>query len=374
MSGKILNVGFIGCGGFCSGIHIPNVAKSDNFKIRAFCDLSELHLKNLAEHYNPDYVTTEFTQICSDPDIDMIVCGTKPNFRLPIMREAIAHKKPLFVEKPMSYERHELSEMMEMLAGDPICFMVGFNRPYSQMMQRMKKEFTARRGETTLINYRLGWEGRLWPEHHKHAVFELKESTIIHETTHMFHLLNWLLEDLPTIVQVSGEGNVDNIITLTYPNNTHAVIISADNASALYPKEIIEINTNYNTLIGNSFVELDIYGDEGHQSDVYGFAINGEHYQENFKQFCDRYIDWRTGLTPEQIETGYYYTTVPKENKGHANELEYFRECILAGRPAEVDAFQGAVASIIAWEALKAWENKETVTINLDELQAAAAR
>jgi predicted dehydrogenase len=80
-----MRIGFIGCGGFSGGNHIPNAAANPKFDIVAFCDLDEAKLSTLAEQYNPNYVTTDMRHLMTDPDIELIICGTKPDFRLPIM-------------------------------------------------------------------------------------------------------------------------------------------------------------------------------------------------------------------------------------------------------------------------------------------------
>ena len=46
-----MKVGFVGCGGFSTGTHIPNVAKNPGLEIRAFCDLNTALIQKLKDEY-----------------------------------------------------------------------------------------------------------------------------------------------------------------------------------------------------------------------------------------------------------------------------------------------------------------------------------
>ena len=70
MNTEKMKLGFIGCGGFAGGNHIPNAAANPNFELAAFCDLSESRLQQLADTYHPGYVTTDMDRLFADPDRD----------------------------------------------------------------------------------------------------------------------------------------------------------------------------------------------------------------------------------------------------------------------------------------------------------------
>ncbi|MHC4874823.1 MAG: gfo/Idh/MocA family oxidoreductase, partial [Planctomycetota bacterium] len=63
MTDKKTGVGFIGCGGFAAGNHIPSVYKNPNMEIIGFCDLNEVQLKELSEKFSPKYTTTDMEDI-----------------------------------------------------------------------------------------------------------------------------------------------------------------------------------------------------------------------------------------------------------------------------------------------------------------------
>jgi predicted dehydrogenase len=347
-----MKLGFIGCGGFAAGNNIPNAAANPNFEIAALCDLDRSKLEKLAGLYCPEYVTTDMEKLFADSTIETVICSTKPDFRLPVMRRAVETGKHLFVEKPMCYEEREIEEMVQLMSNASIKFMVGFNRPYSPLMQELKPFFRRyRKGNTTII-YRIIGEARLWPKHHYDAVVHGQESTIIHEVTHIFNLLNWLTDLAPCRVYTAGGGNMDNIITLDYPEDITAVIVAGDNSLTGYPKERIEINTNFTTITGDEFLELNVYGNDGNRvRKTYDYKMGGETLNTSIAEAADLGWRWRQSVTPEEIEYGYYYGRQVKVDKGHYNELEMFRRCIRQDEPSQTDAIQGAIASLTAWRA-----------------------
>jgi predicted dehydrogenase len=366
-----MKIGFIGCGGFAGGNHIPNAAANPNFEIRAFCDLNEKQLKNLEALYHPGYVTTDMNRIFSDPEIETVICSTKPDFRLPIMRKAVETGKHLFVEKPMSYKEDEVNEMVSLMNSSKIKFMVGFNRPFSPMMQDIKPYYKKLKGDgNTTVIYRIIGEARLWPKHHHDAVVVNKESTIIHEVTHIFNLLNWLTDSDPSRVYTVGGGNMDNVITLNYPDNVTAVIVAGDNSLAGFPKERIEIDSNFSTIIGDEFVEVNVFGHEGTKvRKTYDYKMEGKTYNTSIAEATEKGWNWRRSVTEEEMANGYYYKRQVKVDKGHANELDMFRLWIQNNEPSQIDVIQGAIANLTAWRAIESWEKGTPVELDFSYLR-----
>jgi hypothetical protein len=165
---------------------------------------------------------------------------------------------------------------------------------------------------------------------------------------------------------------MDNIITLEYPNDTTAVIISGDNSTAGFPKERLEINTDFGTIIGDNFVETQAFGFEYQEffNKTYECMVGGKKYDINGMESAARHRLWRQSLTPQQIEKGYYYDTQIKVDKGHYNELEFFRNVIEKNLPVETGVVNGAAANIIAWRAIESWEQKIPVTMDLIKMRS----
>ncbi|MCF6175453.1 MAG: Gfo/Idh/MocA family oxidoreductase [Victivallaceae bacterium] len=366
-----MNIGFIGCGGFAEGNHIPNVMKNPEFAIRAFCDLNENILEQLKTKVPDAYTTTDMIQLFVDPEIEAIICSTKPDVRMPIMEAAVKYGKHLFVEKPLCYDDDQIEAMNKLILNSDIKFMVGFNRPYSPMMQDVKSLYKQHRKGNTTIIYRIIGEGiRLWPQHHYDAIIKHAESTIIHEATHIFDLLNWLTDSFPTSVYAAGGGNVDNIITLEYPHDVTAVVISGDNANAGVPKEYLEINTNSGCIKGHNFIELEAFGWEKNEyiNKTYDYTIGDKVVNSSMAVAEEKLRHWRQNVTPEQIAKGYYYDTIPKEDKGHYNELEFFRRAVAGEVEIETGIIAGAVTQLTASTGIKSYRQKQAIQLDFTKL------
>ena len=364
MDGKV-NVGVVGCGAFASGTLVPNVVKNPNLHLRALNRRNEERLAMLNKEFSPDYITTDMEEVFKDPEIQMVICGTKPHFRIPIMELAVKYGKDLFVEKPLCYDENDVEPMVKLISHSDIKFMVGFNRPYSHMMQDIKPLLHQYKKDNVTIVYRIIGEGFLWPKSHKDAVMVRKESTLIHEITHIFDLLNWLTDLMPTRVYTAGGGNVDNIVTLNYPDDITAVIIAGDNSTAGYPKERIEINANYGTIVGDHFVELTVAGfDMVHYRRTYDYAMAGKTYNTNGREAEEKQWEWRNSVTQEEMDYGYYYDRQLKCDKGHYGELEHFRQCILKDEPSQTGVVRGALATLTALRAMESWEKGQAVDLD----------
>jgi predicted dehydrogenase len=363
----MMKVGFIGCGGFAAGTHIPNVVKNPRFDLRAFCDLNEEILDQLKNKVPTAYTTTDMMRLFEDAEIEVIICSTKPDVRMPIMEAAVKYGKYLFVEKPLCYDDGQIETMNKLILDSDIKFMVGFNRPYSPMMQDVKKLYKQHKQGNTTIIYRIIGEGiNLWPSHHYDAVINRGESTIIHEATHIFDLLNWITDLFPTSVYTAGGGNVDNIITLEYPNDVSAVVISGDNANAGVPKEYLEINTNSGCIKGYDFIELEAFGWETNEyiNKTYDYTVGDKVFNTPIVEAEEKLRHWRQNVTPEQIKHGYYYDTIPKEDKGHYNELEFFRRAVAGEVAIETGIIAGAVTQLTASAAIKSCEQKQVIKLD----------
>ena len=364
-----MKVGFIGCGGHARGSNIPCVAANPNLETTAFCDLNDEQLEILREKYNPKYLTKDFERIFADPEIGMVVCATKPDFRLPIMEAAVKYKKPLFVEKPLAYTKQDIYKMVELMKPSAVPFIVGFNRPYSPIMQTVRPIYTRNRKGNTLISYRIVGEEAIWPPEHREAICDRKESTVIHETTHVFDLLNWLTGLVPKSVYMAGGGHIDNIIVLSYDENITATVIAGDNGSVGYPKERLEINSNYGTIVAEYFTELVVAG-MGNDSGIktFPYEFNNKKYDDGFISLRAKLLKWRKELTEEKRSVGHFEGQIPSINKGHYEQHEYFRNAILSGSPIETDVIRGAIPTLTAWSAIESWQKGEALNLDFSEI------
>ena len=359
-------IGVVGCGGFCRGNHIPNLLQNPAVDLKTLCDLKTDGL----EEFKVRRITTDMEELFADPEIQGVVCATKPDARRDIMELALKYRKPLFVEKPLCWGKEETLATVEMMKEFSDFLFVGFNRQFSPLMRDVYDLFKKHCGNTaTTIIYRIVGEALIWPPAHYDAVINKKESTIIHEVTHIFQLFHFLTGSFPLSVHTAGGGNTDNVITLEYPGNITAVIIAGDNGSVGFPKEYIEINGNYTTIAGFNFTELEITNSKFFERHRYPYTVAGQEYTTSHAEMEEKLREFRTSITPEEQAVGYYYDRQVHVDKGHAQEMEIFRR-LAAGeiRKSPIDLYAGAAANLIAFEALRSHSDRQRVFFDLKEL------
>ena len=68
----------IGSGSFATSVHMPNLSSlSSKYKLHAVMNRTGNSAKYVAERYNASYSTTNYNDILSDPDIDMVLISTR---------------------------------------------------------------------------------------------------------------------------------------------------------------------------------------------------------------------------------------------------------------------------------------------------------
>ena len=366
MTTKRTKIAVVGCGGFCRGNHIPNLLANPKVELKTLCDLKPDGL----ECFGVPRITTDMEEVFADPEIEGVVCATKPDARFGVMELAKKFRKPLFVEKPLCWGEEQTFKALELMRDFKSPFFVGFNRQFSPLMKDAAELFHryCTQGNTTIV-YRIVGEARLWPKSHYTAVVDKKESTIVHEITHIFQLFKYLTNEFPLSVNTSGGGNMDNVITLEYPRNITAVIIAGDNGTAGFPKEYMEINGNYTTIAGYDFVELEATCRDGSFfRKRYNYTVEGKKYRTSHAAMEQKLRNFRNAITPEQMAYGYYYDKQVCVDKGHAGEMEAFRRCIAEKLHSPVDIFDGAAANLIAYRAFQSFSEGRRIALDLKEI------
>jgi len=362
--------GFIGCGGFVTGNHLPNAHDNPKIEIYALCDLREDLLKKHAEKYHPKYTTTDMHKMCADPNIDAVVIGTREDFRVAPIKCAAEAGKHILVEKPMAIGEEDAREIVNIVNRAGVFLTVGFNRTYSQPIRDMRDVFQRIRGPETLMYYRLVAESQLWPKAYQVETAAGNANTIINEVTHIFDLLNFVTGHFPKAIFAAGGHSDNHAITLEYPDQTTCVILSGSCGTEAYPKECLEIFTNFTTLVSESFVEFNSAGVQDCGDKTYPIG------RDPYKDFVDgegitplrlKRREWYANIPPEDRADGHYYFSRPSEDKGHYLELESLRKCIVTNTPPATTHVSGAIATLTALKAIESQKERRMIDLDWSE-------
>jgi predicted dehydrogenase/threonine dehydrogenase-like Zn-dependent dehydrogenase len=291
-----IRVGIIGAGGFVQSNHLPNILKlPGQYELVAIANRTPAEAKAAGEKYKTRYVTTDYKQILNDPDIDMVVIGTRHNLHAVQVADAIKAGKHLLVEKPLAMNEEELRLVQDAYNANPaIHAAVGFNRRYSPLSLKAK-QIIEKNGSPVVINYRVNagyFPPDIW-------IQDLEEGggRIIGEVCHFIDLICYLGGGEASTIQSSHiplNGNTikseDNIIiTLALKNGSIGVLTYASIGGKSMEKERIEIFSKGCSMVINDFKEMQFFNcdeknikldetDKGHYKEIEEFAkiLKGE--------------------------------------------------------------------------------------------------
>ncbi|MGC6451523.1 MAG: Gfo/Idh/MocA family protein, partial [Pirellulaceae bacterium] len=108
-----IRIAIIGAGAVSDYHHVPGINIDPRAELVAACDMSETLLEQRKSDWGIDKVTTDFQQICDDPDIDAVIIAT-PNFTH--HEQAIAAAKGgkhIMCEKPLALNAQQVREMRD---------------------------------------------------------------------------------------------------------------------------------------------------------------------------------------------------------------------------------------------------------------------
>lgn len=290
LKGGAVGLGVVGCGSFTEAMHLPNIVSlSGSYTLKALAGRDGVKLRRLGRQFNAGYVTTDYRQILDDPDIDVVLIGTRHNLHAKIVEEAIEAGKAVLVEKPLAVSVEELDRLRRICEerdGD-VRLMVGFNRRFAPCVQRAA-EILHGRVHPLMIVYRVN-AGYVPMDHWVHT--EEGGGRIIGEACHMLDAFRFLIGRPAAAVDVAsirpqGDGLSprDNIAaTVTYGDGSLATLIYTALGSKEASKETIEIFCDQKILFIDDFKSLTVTGarkagwhgnraDKGHLAELSAFA------------------------------------------------------------------------------------------------------
>jgi predicted dehydrogenase/threonine dehydrogenase-like Zn-dependent dehydrogenase len=130
-------VGLIGAGSFARSTLIPGLA-AEGVSFSAVATASGLTAVDVARRYGFDRATDSADAVIEADDVDAVVIATRHASHAPLAIKALQAGKSVFVEKPLALRNEELDELEAALASAPGFLMVGFNRRYAPLTERLR--------------------------------------------------------------------------------------------------------------------------------------------------------------------------------------------------------------------------------------------
>ena len=141
---------------------------------------------------------TDWRVAVDDPEVDLVLIGTRHDTHAEIAAAALRAAKSVFVEKPLGLTREQIDDVWE-ASRENDRLAIGFNRPFAPLSRALAEELAEVRGPLQLI-YRVSS-----PLPHEHWLNDPVEGggRLLGEGCHMFDFANWLC-GVPTRVQAAA--------------------------------------------------------------------------------------------------------------------------------------------------------------------------
>jgi polar amino acid transport system substrate-binding protein len=264
-----VTVGLIGPGSFVRGVHLPNLRADTGVRIKTVVARRSTSATDIVRSLRIDgEAATDWRVAVEDPELDLVVIGTRHDSHAEIAAAALRAGRAVFVEKPLGLTRDEIDEVWA--AGrDNDRLAIGFNRPFSPLAQRLRGEFDAVEGPAHLV-YRVN--APLAADHWLNDP-RVGGGRILGEACHMIDFANWLcgtplrvsagaLPAPPTVGSVESAS-----ITIEYANGSLATVLYSGVGAGAMPKERVEVLRGARSWVLDDFRALTSWGPGGERTE-----------------------------------------------------------------------------------------------------------
>lgn len=290
-SGGSARVGVLGAGNFARMVLIPKIVANAALTPTILCSAGGVSAAHSGLKHGFERATTDENEVLDSDDVDVVFSITQHNLHANHVTRAINSGKHVFVEKPLCMNTDELAaieEAVQRKADECPVIMVGFNRRFAPLAQKMKDVFNATDAPlTTTFRFNAG----SIPADHWTQVDEVGGGRIVGEACHAIDFVTWLTGSLPVRVYAESIGGpaapeiTDDqcFITLRHENGSISNIAYLAGGDKACPKERIEVFGGGRTAILDDFRELTTFDrgkknvekgrqDKGHAAEVDRFA------------------------------------------------------------------------------------------------------
>jgi predicted dehydrogenase/threonine dehydrogenase-like Zn-dependent dehydrogenase len=191
-----IGVALIGAGNLARWAHLPNIQKHPNVSLRAIHSNSGVRGKGYGTRFGSAYCTTDYMQILTDPEVDVVFITSRNQQHGRQAAEALRAGKHVFVEKPMAITEEECRDIAHAAQESGCHLTVGFNRRFAPFYTPLKAKLS-KRTSPAVIGCRInspGISGGYW------MADPAVGGAILGEACHFVDLMYWLLDSEPISV------------------------------------------------------------------------------------------------------------------------------------------------------------------------------
>ena len=271
-------IGFIGAGSFAQNFLLPNLKEKAN--LTAVATSRPHSARKVADKFGFGIATGDAAEVLSHSDTDTVFIATRHDTHGSYVLKALEAGKHVFVEKPLCLEEEELETIKSTVSGSDLKVMVGFNRRFAPMVEKVKAFLPEEAPKT--LHFRIN-AGNLPGDHWVHDP-KVGGGRILGEACHFIDLAVFLagspIQSVTARALDNGRNLLDTVvIQLGFENKSIASITYCSQGNSNLSKEYYEVFCQGTTAILDDFQSLTLYGktvkkekassqDKGHRKEV----------------------------------------------------------------------------------------------------------
>jgi predicted dehydrogenase/threonine dehydrogenase-like Zn-dependent dehydrogenase len=310
-----LRVGIIGAGSFATNVMVPLLAKRKDVVIQTIASATGIKAAALAKKYGVSRCTSEAREVIEAPDVDCVFILTRHGTHALFAEQALLANKHVFVEKPLALTEEGARAVAAAQIESGKALMVGFNRSFSPLAQKLKRFFSYR-CQPMVIEFR-GNVGYRPPEHWLHDPVE-GGGVILSEACHYIDFCRWIVESPIVAVDAAcigpSHGRVvaeDNVaITICFRDGSLASILYLSNGARGFNRERCEIHAELKSAVWQDFRQVKLVKDLGLPRIHRSWFFPRKGYKEELNAFFatalqpdSPTIDWLPGQLDASLAT-----------------------------------------------------------------------
>lgn len=329
-----LNLGFIGCGGFARGMHLPLILQNPKYRIHAVTDIDEQAARQFAADSGAAHCCKSVDELLRDEQLDAVLITTRHDSHAELCVKAANAKKHILCEKPMGLSAQECRQVIEAVKRAGVIYTVGYNRGMAPMIVRAMDLLAPLKDKKKMIYHRIQAP---FPEDSWTHDPKVGGGRFVGEGCHIFDLLCELAGSAPVSVFASGGTFLDPkrvkiadsaIATISFADGSVGTTLISSAGCPDFPKEATELYCDNRAVYIHDFNHMESYGFEGKKK-----------------------------VTMDFSET----------DKGHRAELDQFADAVLMGAPAPNDLQKALRAAIISYKVVESVRTGQPVPISPEE-------
>ena len=287
--GETVSVSFVGSGNYATAVLIPAFKEAGAY-LRCVASSTGVSGVHAGRKFGFDETTTDSDRIFSDEKCDAVVISTRHDSHAHFVLQALKAGKHVFVEKPLCLTLDELAEIegayIDALtpalsqgereyrgeafspgggegidyAGTRPLLMVGFNRRFSPLVQKMKALLAGVKGPKSFV---MTVNAGAIPADHWTQDPEIGGGRIIGEACHFIDLLRYLADHPITAYSQSGMdvSTADTVtLQLSFADGSIGTVHYFANGNKSFPKERLEVFCAGRVLQLDNFRKLSGFG------------------------------------------------------------------------------------------------------------------